>query len=193
MKLRSAVERLARSERAKGQIARAGRSPTGALWTAQEELVLRLLYPDYAALHRALKIRTYNAIKKRATQLGICRQRHRWTAAEISRLRKLYPKESAEDLKVAFPGLRLTQLRRMANYRGITKDRKPYAPTGIAVIDSIRKRAFELNLTMIDVDELAKTGAYFRDSRWRHHGVVAHKVCRAILALDGSIEAVWNA
>jgi hypothetical protein len=192
MHLGSIAETLARSDRAKAQIARTGRSPSGLLWTANEDETLRRLYPDYHALCKVLKQRSYDAIKKRVVVLGIAQARHRWTAAEISRLRRLYPKQTRDELLVSFPGLRWPQIRRMANYKGFTMIRRPYAPTGITVIDAIRARAFDLNLTMVDLDAMAKTGNYFRSSRWRTYGISKRSVCRAIDALDGDVMPIWR-
>jgi hypothetical protein len=192
MSITDPIERLKQSYRAKEQIARAGRSPTGLLWTKREDEIVRALYPDYDAVLRALKTRTRVAIRTRAMKLGITKRRYPWTAAEIFRLRRLYPKQTAAELQVSFPGVKPAQIRQMANLRGITKDRRPLPPTGIAVIDAIRRRAFELNLSMIDVDEMARTGIYFQSSRWRYLGVRLVQVCRAIQALDGEISPIWR-
>ncbi len=192
MAITDAIERVKQSYRAKDQMIRAGGSPTGPFWTKREEDVIRALYPDYNAVVRALKRRTLVAVRTRAVKLGITRHRYPWTEAEIHRLRRLYPKQTAAQLQVSFPGVRAAQIRQMANLRGITKDRRPLPPTGIPVIDAIRQRAFELNLSMIDLDEMARTGIYFRSSRWRYVGVRLVQVCRAIEALDGEISAVWR-
>lgn len=192
MSITDPIERLKQSYRAKEQMLRAGRSPTGPLWTAREDETIRGLYPDYNAVVRALKRRTLVAVRTRAMKLGITKRRYPWTVAEIYRLRRLYPKQTAAQLQVSFPGVRPAQLRQMANLRGITKDRRPLPLTGIPVIDAIRRRAFELNLSMIDVDEMARTGIYFQCSRWRYSGVRLVQVCRAIEALDGEISAAWR-
>jgi hypothetical protein len=192
MNLKPLIKSLEQSDRAKAQIARAGRTPTGLLWSKKEEATVRALYPDYDALVIALKNRTRISIRTRAKLLGISKRQYPWTAAEICRLRRLYPKKTGTELQILFAGVRAAQLRQMANLRGITKDRRPFAPTGIAVIDAIRRRAFELNLTMIDIDEMARTGTYFRDCRWRFVGVRLVQICRAVEALDGDVMAIWR-
>jgi hypothetical protein len=85
---------------------RMGRTPKGHwLWTAREDALVRALYPDYVALRKALRRRTYSALRHRARTLGIAKKRHTWTTTEVSRLRKLYPKASCRDLLAAFPDL----------------------------------------------------------------------------------------
>src|SRR5258708_26365792 len=61
------------------------------LWTKAEDDAIRRFYPDYKALRRMLTRRTADAIKTRALFLDVTKPRFRWTAAQASRLRRIYP------------------------------------------------------------------------------------------------------
>ncbi|MCA1476770.1 hypothetical protein [Bradyrhizobium sp. NBAIM08] len=125
------------------------------------------------------------------SKLGLSRKCHFRTAAEVSRLRRMYPHKLFDELKLAFPGSNKMRLRKKANSLGITKARKPFATTG-EVIDCIRARAFQLRLTMVDVDSMARTGIYFSRSQWRGHALNRRKILRAIEALDRDVTVKWR-
>jgi hypothetical protein len=153
---------------------------------------MRRLYPNYGALRKALRRRTYRALRARAGTLGITIKRHRWTAIEASRLRRLYPTATRDEILAALPGLRWKQIKAMAKYRRLHRARKPLKPTGFPIIDDIRLRAFHLNLSMVDLDAMARTRCYFQKACWHSGKISDRAVHRAIRALDGSIIAHWN-
>lgn len=86
------------------------------------------------------------------------------------------------------PGKTMPQAWARARRSRFRHPRKPPRPTGLPVVDAVRRRAFELNLTMRDLDEITRSGSYFRSPRtvvWRHVG-------RAIEALDGELRVDWR-
>jgi hypothetical protein len=167
-----------------------GRCP---IWTKEEDAEIRRLYPDYPALKKSLPRRTHLAIKGRAHRLGIVKRNHSWTDAEVSRLRKLYPTNTIRQLRIAFPHLQGRQIKDKAERIGLRKKRCPYPATGFPIIDQIRARAFELNLSMLDLDELANTKNYFKDRGWRRcRSANGWAVCLAVDALAGDVRAIWR-
>ncbi|SDG68095.1 hypothetical protein SAMN05216338_100263 [Bradyrhizobium sp. Rc2d] len=118
----------------------------------------------------------------RASKLGVSQKRLQWTAADVSRLRRIYPSGTDADLAAAFPAFTKRQVQAVANRLRISK-KKRYKRTGIAIIDAIRDRALELNLTMIDLDALAKNGCYFQKCCRELPYVNGPYVYRAIVAL----------
>jgi hypothetical protein len=168
MHLRYFARSAARSQSLREQIRRAGRTRSGLpIWTEEEDAEIRRLYPDYAALKKSLKRRTHSALKNRANRIGIIKRHHCWTDAEVSRLRKLYPTSTAQQLRAAFLGLRKRQIKEKAMNLGLHKKRRSYPSTGFPIIDQIRTRAFVLNLSMLDLDELAGTKNYFQGRGWK--------------------------
>lgn len=62
------------------------------------------------------------------------------------------------------------------------------------MLDEIRRRARELNLTMVDLDQMARTGGYFTRAQWvSKKAVDPQNLLKAVLALGGSIPIQWDA
>lgn len=146
---------------------------------------------DYKTLNKLLN-RSEWAIKHKAIQLGMRKKLHFWTAAEITKLRKMYPTASPEELREAFPQTSFVNLGYLARYHGMRRKRREYKSIGVDVLDQIRKRCFEIGWSMVDLDEAAGTGDYFSRSGWRRKKRLnLWAAGRAIEALDGSIEIRW--
>jgi hypothetical protein len=87
-----AARGAASAYRAREQMARTGRTPKGHwLWTKKEDDIVRALYPDYKALRRKLRRRTYYALKARTRRLGVAKRNHVWLSTEASLVRRMYP------------------------------------------------------------------------------------------------------
>lgn len=147
---------------------------------------------DYKTLNKLLN-RSEWAIKHKAIQLGMRKKLHFWTAAEITKLRKMYPTASPEELREAFPQTGLVNLGYLVRYHGMRRKRREYKSTGVDVLDQIRKRCFDIGWSMVDLDEAAGTGDYFSRSGWRRKKRLnLWAAGRAIEALDGNIEIRWR-
>lgn len=186
--------RNARSaDRARRRMQREGVTMSGAkLWTDEEREIVRNLAPDYDAILKQLPHRTRNAVRNQAGKMGLRRAIHIWTAAEISRLRKLFPRAPAEEICAAFPHSTWINIQQAARYHGLRRSAKQYKITGIDALDEVRKRCFEINWTMIDLDNAAKTKRYFRRAGWIGKKINHRALGRAIEALDGVVQAQWN-
>lgn len=182
------------SERARSQIHYRGFTPNKTkVWTAEEDAICRRHAHDFDALMRSLPDRSIHALRKRRHNLGLVPKVKICTAAELSRVRRLYPKASKSELLAALPTRTMKQIRHIANYNGIRRVRQRYAPSGFEIIDSIRERCRLLNYSMRDLDEIAKTGCYFQRANWfnRRTPHYAH-VGRAIEALAGRLVVEWE-
>lgn len=187
------IRRLARNAAAAQSLRRWRELSSADLWKPEDDEVFRRLYPDYGALRKAFPSRSYRAIQGHASRLGIAAKRHRWTAAELSRLRRLYQSASREDVLAAFPGMGWKQIKARAEHAGLHRPRRPYCPTGHAILDDIRSRCFELRYSMVDLDEMARTKQYFTKAGWmRTQRIKAQPVVRAVDALDGSLLVEWR-
>jgi hypothetical protein len=194
MTLHYAIRGIAAAERARHFMRRTGLSPWGIpLWTEKEDKILKQLHPDYTAIKRKLKRRTRIAIRMRAAKWGLTKKIHYWTAADISKLRRIYPVCTKAEVMATFPHVTWEQISNCRQYHRIYKKRKPFKRTGFEILDEIRRRAFELNLTMPDLDEIARTGEYFQTARWFLKDRPNPKaVMRAIEALGGKIVVQWD-
>lgn len=183
------------AQRNRRHMARTGTTLSGQkLWTPAEETLLRELYPlmTYAEMADHFKGRTWMAIRHKAQKLGLTKQRHVWTAAEISKLRRVYSSGTLNELRSAFPDVGPSHLASIARYHGARRPRTPFKETGVPAIDQIRRRAFELGYSMVDVDQLARSKKYFANGGW-HSGHLHHRaIARAIDALDGDVGANWR-
>jgi hypothetical protein len=182
-----------RAEATRRMIRQRGTTPTGdRIWTADEDDICRQHGDDYEALQAKLPHRSYSALRKRCQALGLRPNRQIMTANEVSRLRRLYPTASHQELQAAFPGRSIQRIRRTCSYFSITRNRQPLKETGYAIINEIRRRCFELNYSMVDLDEIAGTGNYFSKANWHTQGLNAKAVYRAVKALDGELAVRWN-
>ncbi len=183
-----------RAQGTRHRIQRRGVAPGGQrLWTQEEDRLCRLHHGDPAGLRRHRHGRTYPAIRSRCRTLGLAPKRNLCTAAERSRLRKLYPHATREELAAAFPTRTLLQVTALASYYGIRRNRRRYSPTGYPLLDQVRTRCLELNYSMPDLDDLAGTGGYFQKAQWHcQKGMSIAKVARAVSALGGSLCIDWG-
>ncbi len=187
------IRRLARNAAAAQSLRRQRELSSADLWQPEDDDLLRRLYPDYDALRKAFPGRSYRAIQGHVSRLGIAAKRHRWTSAELSRLRRLYQSASRQEVLAAFPEMGWKQIKARAEHAGLRRPRRPYCPTGHAILDDIRSRCFELRYSMVDLDQMAKTNHYFTKALWANARVVkAQPVVRAVDALDGSLLVRWR-
>ncbi len=193
MRLLYAARGAASAYRARERMARTDRTPSGHwLWTKEEDDIVRTLYPDYKALRRKLRRRTRYALKARAARLGVIRKNHVWQGAEISRVRRLYPRATQEELMAALPNLTMEQIRAKASDIGVRRARRKPAATGYPLIDAIRERAFKLNLSMVDLDAIARTKRFYQSGGWRGGNFNRKFVLRAVEALGGEVSVQWE-
>lgn len=189
----SACRGTATAQRSRERMRRIGATPKGhALWTKRDDQTIRAIYPNYVLLVKMLSPRTFKAIKARALGLGVATKRHVWRNSEVSLLRKCYPTSSRDELCAVFPGFTFYALERKAYHLGLRKNRRKFKTTGYPLVDAIRSRAFELNLTMVDVDALARTKRYFQTGAWSSGNFNKRACVKAVEALGGQVHVTWD-
>lgn len=188
-----AARGAASAYRARERMARTGRTPKGHwLWTRKEDDIVRAFYPDYKALRRKLRRRSYSSIRYRASVLDVIKRRHVWLGSEVQRLRRLYPKANRNTILEAFPGLRWTQIQGKAGHIRVFRHRERLCRTGHPIIDLIRDRAFDLNISMVDLDSIARSKTYFQKAGWKTSGLNRKAILRAVEALGGEVSVQWQ-
>ena len=193
MSLAYFARNAASGERARRRIQRTGCNMRGhALWTDKERAVLIKFQGNYDAIRKRLPHRTRIAIYRQCARMGLKRSIHTWSAAEISKLRRLYSTASVADLCAAFPHANWSRIQQVARYRGFRRRPRGYKLTGISALDAIRQRCFEIGWTMPDLDKAARTGTYFKRCGWIGKKVNHRALGRAIEALDGIVHAHWR-
>lgn len=194
MSLSYHARNAASAVRARKRIRKEGFNMRGdKLWSEDEIEIVRHLAPDYDAICKLIPDRTRKAVRVQASVLGKAHKRHCWTGAEVALLRKLYPNASRERLCESFPDVSWNAICMVARYHGFNRARKPYVVTGVAPLDQIRTKCFEIHWTMADLDQAAGTKGYFSRAGWLGKHVINYKaIGRAIAALDGEVTAAWN-
>lgn len=181
------------AEAARQRMKRRGHNPRGhQLWTMEEDEICQRLGGDYKTLATALPRRSYASIKDHCRLLGLRPKRNLLTAADVFRLRKLYPRGSREQVLVQFPGRSWEDIQKAARYYRIFRERRPFKATGHPLIDAIRQRCFDLNYTMSDLDEITNSGTYFTKAGWIAGNIRQEYIARAVQALDGSLTIQWH-
>lgn len=183
-----------KSQQARRRIRYLGTTPSGdRLWSPKEDELCREYGADYSVLIKKLPQRSFPAIKQHCQKLGLRRRQNAVTSRELSLMRRIIPLSTSDEIRQAFPHRTLENVRWICRYYGIQRKRKPYRSTGSALIDDIRARCFEANMTMADLDDIAGTKGYFYNQRWsksRKPNYTA--ICKAVAALDGEISVRWR-
>jgi len=162
-----------------------------AIWTQREIDVCREHHPDFVMMKKKLPRRTRGAIAEMCRRLRLTDPPKPWTGAEHTRLRKMYPSASWEEILAAFPGRTRQGIVQVAFRRGLTRDRKPYKIVGHLALDQVRQRCFELGLFMPDLDEWVNGKGFFSRLAYQGRRPHMHKVERAANALGGKLMVQW--
>lgn len=189
----SDLEWLDKSLTARNRIRKAGRTPNGhALWTTRQREVLKRWYPDYKEMKKRLPKRSLAAIAGQCHLMGLSTPKPAWTAADRTKLRRLFTTVSKAELRAAFPDRTWTSLQVAGYQMGLRRWRKPYVKTSHTVVDSLREACRQSGNYMPDLDEFAGTRKYFtgRIQRRKKHNFRA--IDRAARALGGKLKIEWE-
>lgn len=165
-----------------------GRTPAGQLlWSEDEVAILQSCRNDRRGLESALAPRTPKAIQRKLAKLGLLKPRGLWASDQVQRFKLPYRAGApVGDIALEVEKTKHQVWNKACQIR-IRRPRRPPKETGFLVVDRIRRRAFELRLSMNDLDALAQTRRYFRDPRhlnWTYIG-------RALKVLGGRMTASW--
>jgi hypothetical protein len=193
MKLRRAYEGIDRSEKIRKLMKKTGRTPFGAkLWTKQEDAKIIEHYPKLPILRKLLKGRTVGAIKARASYLKVTKTHKLWTSAKVSLLRRMCIGSSWQNILEEFSDFSSVQIRCCMKLHGIKRIKPKYKSTKWPILNDIRDKAYEQNMSMADLDYLAGTKKYFQQAQWscgNKPNPVA--VAKAVLLLGGELHVKW--
>lgn len=144
-------------------IERTGCTIAGApVWTTAELEILQRLYPDLDAITQALPRRTPAAIAHKARQIGLVPPLRIWSERDAQKLRKPYVTGVPIDtLMEIFPGKSKRQIWGKANSMRYRRPRRAPKATGMPLVDCIRRRAFDLYITMTELDAIVGKARYF--------------------------------
>lgn len=171
-------------------MARTGLTYSGQrVWTIEEIAILRNLHPDYGALVQALPGRTLGAIQNKAQRLHLVRPRRIWSEGEFTIMKPLYARGvPMADILERLDRKTSKQVWAKASGRSIRRPRRVPCLTGHAPVDAVRRRAFDLHMSMADLDAIAGRRGYFQ----RPRRIDWSAVQRVLPHLGGRVEVCWH-
>lgn len=173
------------------RLAKTGMTMAGEkVWTEEERALVSQFAPAYDELVKLLPHRSRKAIRCQASTLCVAWPRHIWSAAEISKLRKVYPRGDRTEICSLFPHSTWVNIQKVARYHGFRRARKPYKLTGHEPLDQVRAKCFELNLNMVELDAECRTRSYFQGG-WCGKRLNYRALGRAVEVLEGKIHLQW--
>ncbi|MBX4931265.1 hypothetical protein [Rhizobium bangladeshense] len=184
----------ASAERARRRVQREGLTMSGdKLWTEDDLKIIGERWPNLDDIEKALPHRTRNAICAQCRKMDLRKkEQHIWSAAEISKLRKLYPAATIAEICATFPHSTWVNIRQVARYHGFRRNRKPFKPTGNQPIDGMLAKLFEANLSFSELDKELGTKRYFQKGKWRTARPNYNRFVKAIELLDGELSVRWR-
>ncbi|KAA1176464.1 hypothetical protein FP026_27880 [Rhizobium tropici] len=192
MSLAYYARNAATAERNRRRMRREGVTMNGyKLWTEEEKEIVRRLSPDYDAICKLIPSRKRRSIQHMASAMGVAGEKHLYTAAEISKLRRLYSTATWQEILEAFPFSDKERLKGVAKYHGFRRPRKKFKLTGDQPIDALLEKCAAANLSLVDLDKECRTKNYFRHCNWRSKPPNYTRIVKAIKLLEGQMRAEW--
>lgn len=162
------------------------------LWSDDEIRILRAFAPDYAALQKELKGRTFEAIRHKSNRLGLSKTVHIWTAAEVLKLRRLYPAAPRDEIIAAFPFATWAQIKHAARNNGSRREKPPYKKSRHPLMNAILEQCMEIGWSLADLDRECGIKRYFARRSWKEKKLNYDAVLKAIEILGGTISVNWD-
>ncbi|MBB3610954.1 hypothetical protein [Rhizobium sp. BK602] len=194
MSLAYYARNAATAERNRRRMRREGVNMRGdRLWTEEERQIILAIGPDFDAIRKKLPNRTRIAIASQCRKMGLKQQQqHIWSAAEISKLRKLYPSASREEICQEFTHSTWVNIMQTARYHGFRRKKRPFKPIGNPSVDEMLVKLFESNFSFPDLDKECRTKRYFQKAKWRYMRPNYNHIARALDVLDGEFRVEWH-
>ncbi|MBY3199621.1 hypothetical protein [Rhizobium laguerreae] len=163
------------------------------VWTEDERKIVRERWPIFDEIRKALPHRSRIAIRAQCRQMGLkAKAYHVWSAAEISKLRRLYPTGAVHEVCEAFPHSSWATIRKCALYHGLLRKKRPFKPTGNQPIDEMLTKLFDANFSFAELDSELRTKRYFQSQKWRYARPNYNFFVKAIELLDGELTVRWR-
>lgn len=160
-------------------------------WTLREHEVVVPHWPDVDQIARRLPHRSATPIRHFAGRCNLRKPVHFWTPEQTSVLRKRVAEGVPGKLIATELGLKPQQVASRMRHMGLTYPRRAPKPSGNALVDSVRQRAFDLNISMKDLDEACRSGCQFACHRLGR-GIHIKHIIKAAKVLDGEICIRWS-
>jgi len=161
-------------------------------WTYRESEILREHWPDIQVLMTLLPHRTERGIRHMAKRCGLIppKVQNIWTGAQDKQLRRMAASGATRKEIAAELGLTVEQVANRLLYRKIHLAKKPPITIGNELIDEIRRRAFELKMSIADLDRSLGKRHIFQTA-WKGRRISPVHIHKAAKALGGVVKIEW--
>ncbi|TPJ34273.1 hypothetical protein [Mesorhizobium sp. B2-6-5] len=161
-------------------------------WTFAETEILRRHWPDVALLRKVLPHRTAGAMRFMAKKCGLIpdKVQNVWTGAQDKKLRQMAAAGDTRKQIAAELGLTVAQIDNRLLYRKINLARRPPKAIGDPLVDEVRRRAFDLKMTVVELDRSLGDRLVFQ-SAWKGRRIGLNHIHRAVKALGGVLKIEW--
>jgi hypothetical protein len=163
-------------------------------WTFIESEILREHWPDVDLLAKLLPHRKATAMRHMAKRCGLIpdKVQNVWTGAQDSKLRRFAAQGIDRKTIAQELGLTVQQVANRLNYRKLNLAKRPPLPTGNDLADAIRRRAFDLRMTTVDLDRSLGGKKVFQNCyKGRKKRIPAARIQQAVSALGGRLLIEW--
>lgn len=164
------------------------------LWTEAEDELVRLHFQNRTALEAMLPYRTAGAIKSRVNRLGLTLNMSfiALTARDATRIRQLVKTCHTYKQIAGVLGKNTETVRYHMKRRGMYLAKPDPKLTGFPLVDAIRQRAFQLKITLRDLDRsLSYRARNFSDKK-QARKVSLKQIDCAVKAMGGRLVIVWD-
>jgi len=159
------------------------------LWSPDELEALRAHRGDVAGQIRAIPTRTPKAIEMKRKRMGLVKPLRVWSERQVRTMKPPYVDGAPVSGIAALTYKTNRQVWAKAARCRLRRPKKPPKIVGIPLYDKIRRRAFDLHLSMRDLAEMTGSRSYFHGGS----AIINWKaVLRAVDNLDGELVVRWS-
>lgn len=159
-------------------------------WTLKEHEVVVSFWPDVGEIKSRLPHRTRRAIQQFAGKCNLREPRQMWTAADDGKLKRLAAEGQRTPQIAEALGKTAGQVARRLSYTRTRIAPRPPAHSHDPLVNSIRQRAFDMKMTLADLDRSLGKLKVFQQASGKQH--VHHRhIQRAVKALGGQLVVKW--
>lgn len=161
-------------------------------WTFIESEVLREFWPSIEAIRQRLPHRSERAIRQMAKRCGLVADKvqHIWTAAQDRTLKRMAANGATRKEMADALGLTAFQVAYRLQYTKTTIAKRAPTLIGNPLVDAIRRRAFDLKISIADLDRSLGRTKFFQTAQKRQ--ISTNHLHKAVKALGGSLVVQWE-
>lgn len=163
------------------------------MWSYAESEILRRFWPAMDALRERMPHRTEIAIRNMAKRCGLVpdKVQHIWTAAQDKTLKRMAANGATRKEMAEVLSLTVAHITNRLQYTKTNIAKRAPVIIGDPLVDAIRQRAFDLKISIADLDRSLGRSKIFRSAK--RHPPSPRQLHQAVKALGGKLVVQWEA